>query len=257
MAKKNDNTKYALLALLFGVGGYFIYNKWKKGKDGDTPEGGATEEDVLLAVEQAKQAQSGRTFSNYEIQIMQLQAWLQTGIDGIAGNKTLTKLDYYWANYPKVLDYTKAKADNYPELRKNGYGLLSPSNITQYIANLNAGTSPRQNYWKSKGGTNTTTTSTSATIARANSIISTWNSSATKSLTFPKGGTYAIYRKDGSGKYVKSTSWVHPNQIIRAGQSQKVDTLERDWKGLLILGIQPIVGTMFYIFVPPSSVVNA
>ena len=257
MAKKNDNTKYALLALLFGVGGYFIYNKWKKGKDGDTPEGGATEEDVLLAVEQAKQAQSGRTFSNYEIQIMQLQAWLQTGIDGIAGNKTLTKLDYYWSNVGKVLDYTKAKAENYPELRKNGYGLLSPSNITQYIANLNAGTSPRQNYWKSKGGTNTTTTSTSATIARANSIISAWNNSSTKSLSFPKGGTYVIYYKDSSGKFTKSTSWVHPNKVVRAGQSEKPNTLVMDYKGLLILGFQPIVGDTFYIFVTPSSVVNA
>jgi hypothetical protein len=257
MAKKKDNSKYALLALLFGVGGYFIYNKYKKGKDGDTPEGGATEEDVVLAVEQAKQAQSGRSFSNYEIQIMQLQAWLQTGIDGIAGNKTLTKLDYYWANYPKVLDYTKAKADNYPELRKNGYGLLSPSNIAQYIANVNAGVSPRQNYWKSKAGTNTTTTSSSATIARANSIISTWKSSATKSLSFPKGGTYAIYYKDNSGNFTKSTSFFSSTISVRAGQSKQPTTLEMDYKGLLILGFQPIVGNTFYIFVTPSSVTNA
>lgn len=157
MAKKNDNSKYALLALLFGVGGYFIYNKYKKGKDGDTPEGKATEEDVILAVEQAKQAQSGRSFSNYEIQIMQLQAWLQTGIDGIAGNKTLTKLDYYWANYPKVLDYTKAKAENYPELRKNGYGLLSEANIGNYTTLLVQGNSPRQLYWKNKSASKPTT----------------------------------------------------------------------------------------------------
>jgi hypothetical protein len=162
---ENKVVKLAIAYLLIMLIG-FIYNKYKKGKDGDTPEGGATEEDVLLAVEQAKQAQSGRSFSNYEIQIMQLQAWLQTGIDGIAGNNTLTKLDYYWANYGKVLDYTKAKAENYPELRKNGYGLLSPSNIAQYIANVNAGTSPRQKYWKSKAGTNTTATNDAARIAK-------------------------------------------------------------------------------------------
>ena len=53
---------------------------------------------------------------------------------------------------------------------------------------------------------NTTTTSTSATIARANSIISAWNNSSTKSLSFTKGGTYVIYYKDSSGKFTKSTN---------------------------------------------------
>jgi lysozyme family protein len=157
MAKKNDNSKYALLALLFGVGGYFIYNKWKKGK-GDTPEGQATEEDVILAVEQAKQAASGQTFSAYQIQIMYLQGWLNVAIDGIVGNQTLTALDYYWANYGKVLNAATAKAANYPELRSSrGYGLLSEANIDNYTKLLVQGNAPRQLYWKNKAASKPTT----------------------------------------------------------------------------------------------------
>ena len=157
MAKKNDNSKYALLALLFGVGGYFIYNKWKKGKDGDTPKEGASEEDIILKVEQAKQAASGQSFTPYQIKVMYLQGWLNVAIDGIVGNQTLTALDYYWAKYGKVLNAGAAKADNYPELRKNGYGLLSEANIGNYTTLLVQGNSPRQLYWKNKAASKPTT----------------------------------------------------------------------------------------------------
>ena len=150
MAKKNDNSKYALLALLLGVGGYFVYTKWKKGNNGDTPQDVPSEEDVVLAVEQAKQASSGRTYSPYQIKVMYLQGLLQVAIDGIVGNQTLTKLDYFWANYGKVLDAAKAKAENYPELRKNGYGLLSELNIDNYTKLFVQGRSPRQLYWQNK-----------------------------------------------------------------------------------------------------------
>ena len=247
MAKKKDNTKYALLALLFGVGGYFVYKKIKGNKGGDTPEGQATEEDVILQVEQAKQANSGKTFSPYEIQVMQLQAWLQIGIDGIAGKQTLGKLDYYWADYPKTLDYDKAKADNYPELRKNGYGLLSPTNISQYIANLNAGTSPRQKYWKSKVSTTPTTTSNSARISKANAISSAWKSSASKSLKFADKHSYSIYYKSSTGTYTKSTSWFSSTKNVSAGQILKVDGITINWNGMLILQFKPLSGDAFYI----------
>lgn len=151
MAKKNDNTKYALLALLFGVGGYFVYNKWKKNKGGDTPQAPVTEEDVILKVEQAKQANSTRSYSPYEIKVMYLQGWLNVAIDGIVGNQTLTALDYYWANYGKVKNAATAKSENYPELRSSrGYGLLSEANIDNYIKLLVQGNSPRQLYWKNK-----------------------------------------------------------------------------------------------------------
>jgi lysozyme family protein len=158
MAKKNDNSKYALLALLFGVGGYFIYNKWKKGKDGDTPTEGASEEDIILKIEQAKQANSTKSFSNYEIKVMYLQGWLNVAIDGIVGNQTLTALDYYWANYGKVLNAGTAKSANYPELRSSrGYGLLSEANIDNYTKLLVQGNAPRQLYWKNKAAAKPTT----------------------------------------------------------------------------------------------------
>jgi len=157
MAKKNDNAKYALLALLFGVGGYFIYNKWKKNKGGDAAEKPASEEDVILQIEQVKQSNSTKTYSPYQIKVMYLQGWLNVAIDGIVGNQTLTKLDYYWANYGKVLNAGAAKADNYPELRKNGYGLLSEANIGNYTTLLVQGNSPRQLYWKNKAAAKPTT----------------------------------------------------------------------------------------------------
>lgn len=157
MAKKKDNSKYAALALLLGVGGYFVYTKWKKGKGGDAPQDIPTEEDVVLAVEQAKQASSGRTYSPYQIKVMYLQGLLQVAIDGIVGNQTLTKLDYFWANYGKVLDAAKAKAENYPELRKNGYGLLSETNIDNYTKLFVQARSPRQLYWQNKAAAKPTT----------------------------------------------------------------------------------------------------
>lgn len=256
MAKKNDNTKYALLALLLGVGGYFVYKKWKDSK-GDKPELDTTEEDVILAVEQAKQAQSGKTFSPYEIQIMQLQAWLQIAIDGIAGKQTLGKLDYYWANYAKPLDFEKAKADNYPELRANGYGLLSPTNISQYIANLNAGTSPRQKFWKSSTATTTASSTDSARIAKGSAIITTWRSSATKKLKFTAKGSYPIYYKNSSGTLVKSTSWFNSTYNVGAGETITPVWITLGSNGILIVNAKPISGDPFYIYVSPYQVTNA
>jgi hypothetical protein len=261
MAKKNDNTKYALLALLFGVGGYFIYKKLKDSDGGDKPEGGATEEDVILAVEQAKQAQSGRSFSAYQIQIMQLQAWLQVGIDGDAGKQTLSKLDYYWANYGKVLDIEKAKAENYPELRKNGYGLLSPNNISQYIAKLNAGTSPRQNYWKSKGATTTTTTASNtdtARIAAARPIVTAFNSGTSKLLKFTKEANLKQYTRNSSGAFVAKSSFFGFNTLSkRAGSTYKFESLSVSTTGFILAKAQPISGDAFYVYISPYAVTNA
>jgi hypothetical protein len=257
MAKKNDNSKYALLALLLGVGGYFIYKKIKDGGDANKPDDAPTEEDVVLAVEQAKQAASGQTFSPYQIQIMQLQAWLNIGIDGVAGKQTLGKLDYYWADYGKGLDFERAKADNYPELRKNGFGLLSPNNISQYIAKLNAGTSPRQTYWKgaNQGGT---TNTYSAAITRANAILSTWNASTTKMIKYLKSNSLPIYYRDSNGKFVKSTSWFSSTKDVRAGVQEKPTSIVVDSKGFLILGFQPISGDKFFVYVNPlTDVTNA
>jgi hypothetical protein len=260
MAKKNDNTKYALLALLFGVGGYFIYKKWKDSDGGDKPEGGATEEDVILAVEQAKQAQSGKSFSAYQIQIMQLQAWLQVGIDGDAGKQTLGKLDYYWANYGKVLDFEKAKADNYPELRKNGYGLLSPNNISQYIAKLNAGTSPRQNYWKSKGAKTTTTASNTDTarIAAARPIVTAFNSGTSKLLKFTKEANLKQYTRNSSGAFVAKSSFFGSNTLSkRAGSTYKFESLSVSTTGFILAKAQPISGDAFFVYISPYAVTNA
>jgi hypothetical protein len=261
MAKKNDNQKYALLALLLGVGGYFVYKKWKDSKGGDDKkEKDVTEEDVVLAVEQAKQAQSGQSFSPYQIQVMQLQAWLQISIDGVAGKQTLGKLDYYWAKFGKVLDFDKAKAENYPELRANGYGLLSPSNIGQYIANLNAGTSPRQTYWKSQASSTPTTSSTSdsARITAANTIIARWKSGTSKQLKFPNGGKYVKYVKDSSGKYVRESSWFFGGDTITfsKGQVYKFDTLTLNYNGYIIAKAVTLAGNIFYIWVSPNDVTN-
>lgn len=260
MAKKKDNTKYALLALLLGVGGYFVYKKIKDGGDGDKKEKDVTEEDVVLAVEQAKQTASGKTFSPYEIQVMQLQAWLQIAIDGVAGKQTLGKLDYYWAKYGKVLDFEKAKAENYPELRANGYGLLSPDNINKYIANLNAGTSPRQTYWKSQASSKPTTTSTtdSKRITAANTIISRWSSGTSKQLKFPNGAKYVKYVKDSSGKFVRESSWYFGGDTItiNKGGVYKFNALTLNYNGYIIAKAVTLAGNTFYVYISPYEVTN-
>lgn len=260
MAKKKDNTKYALLALLLGVGGYFVYKKIKDGSDGDKKENDVTEEDVVLQVEQAKQAASGRTYSPYEIQVMQLQAWLQISIDGVAGKQTLGKLDYYWSKDGKVLDFEKAKAENYPELRANGYGLLSPDNINKYIANLNAGTSPRQMYWKSKASSTPTTTSSTDTarIAKAKVIIAFFNSTTSKQLKFPNGAKYVKYVRDKSGKFVKESSWYLGGDTITIskGGVYKFNELKLNYNGYIIAKAVTLTGYIFYVYINPYEVTN-
>jgi hypothetical protein len=261
MAKKKDNSKYAVLALLLGVGGYFIYKKIKDGGDGNKPDDAPTEEDVVLAVEQAKQAASGQTFSPYQIQVMQLQAWLNIGIDGNAGKQTLGKLDYYWANYGKVLDFDKAKADNYPELRKNGFGLLSPSNISQYIAKLNAGTSPRQTYWKGQATSSTSNTASSTDIARiaaARPIVTAFNSGTSKLLKFTKDASLKQYTQNSSGAFVAKSSFFGSNTLSkRAGSTYKFVSLSVSTTGFILAKAQPISGDAFYVYISPYVVTNA
>lgn len=257
--KKNNNDKYAILALLLGVGGYVVYKQYEKNKD--KGQGDATppkEEDIVLAVEQAKQRQSTQSFTPYQIQVMTLQALLQISIDGNAGKVTLANLDYYFANYNKTLDIEKAKAENYPELRTRGYGLLSSDNISQYISNLMAGTTPRQNFFRGQTSNTTTSSTDAARITKAKSIITAFNNGSSKRLKFSKTETFQMYKKNSSGGYDKASNFFGNNTLSQTtGSVYLFSKLEATTIGMIRAEARPIVGDVFYVYISPYNVNNA
>lgn len=141
-----------LIGAAVGGAAFLIYKNWddiktmfKKKDDTPTGDGGGSGSDSGSGT-----SSGGKT--EYQTKVEQLQGLLQVGIDGNAGKQTNGKLDYFWANFGKVFDAEKSYKDGYPELKANGKGVVSPSNIDYYISTLKANKSPRQLYWIGKKG---------------------------------------------------------------------------------------------------------
>ena len=83
----------------------------------------------------------------YKQKVEKLQGLLKIRIDGDAGKQTNGNLEYWWSDYPKSLDVDKMKAEGYPELKKNGKGVVTPSNIDYYINTYVAKKTPRMLMW--------------------------------------------------------------------------------------------------------------
>lgn len=90
-------------------------------------------------------------YTQYQLKVMELQELLKVGVDGNPQKQTNGQLDYMWANYGKPLDADKAFLEGYPELKKNGKGVVSEANVQYYIDTLKAVNSPRQLFWKLSG----------------------------------------------------------------------------------------------------------
>lgn len=82
-------------------------------------------------------------YTPYQLKVIVLQGLLKVRTDGDAGTQTLGTLDYAWG-----IDTGKGnedrKAEGYPNLVKNGRGVLSPDNIDYYIDTIRANKTPRQ-----------------------------------------------------------------------------------------------------------------
>jgi 1,2-phenylacetyl-CoA epoxidase PaaB subunit len=75
-----------------------------------------------------------------------------------------------WADYGLPLNPEQSAKDGYPNLKKNGKGVLSASNIDYYIDTLKASKSPRSLYWTKKVSSVVQTTEVIARLARGKKL---------------------------------------------------------------------------------------
>jgi hypothetical protein len=132
-----------LIALLATGGiGYFLYKKFYKKKSVD----GAIEESTM----NSSTAQPSTTQNPYKDKVETLQALLKVGIDGSAGKQTNGALENLYSPVPMTFPAEIAFQTGYPLLRKNGKGIVSPSNVDFYINALKNKTTPTQLYYKAQ-----------------------------------------------------------------------------------------------------------
>jgi hypothetical protein len=132
-----------LITLLAAGGiGYFLYKKFYKKKSVDA----AIEESNV----NSSTAQPSTTQDPYKDKVETLQALLKVGIDGKAGKQTNGALENLYSPVPMTFPAEIAFQTGYPLLRKNGKGVVSPSNVDFYINALKNKTTPTQLYYKAQ-----------------------------------------------------------------------------------------------------------
>ena len=136
------NKNLITLAALGGVG-YFLYKKFYKKKS-------VTAAVIEEAPMTSSTAQPSTTQDPYKDKVETLQALLKVGIDGRAGKQTNGALENLYSPTPMTFPAETAFQLGYPLLRKNGKGVVSPSNVDFYINALKNKTTPTQLYYKAQ-----------------------------------------------------------------------------------------------------------
>ena len=136
------NKNLITLAALGGVG-YFLYKKFYKKKS-------VTAAVIEEAPMTSSTAQPSTTQDPYKDKVETLQALLKVGIDGRAGKQTNGALENLYSPTPMTFPAETAFQLGYPLLRKNGKGVVSPSNVDFYINALKDKTTPTQLYYKAQ-----------------------------------------------------------------------------------------------------------
>lgn len=136
------NKNLITLAAIGGVG-YFLYKKFYKKKS-------VTAEVIEEAPMTSSTAQPSTTQDPYKDKVETLQALLKVGVDGRAGKQTNGALENLYSPTPMTFPAETAFQLGYPLLRKNGKGVVSPSNVDFYINALKDKTTPTQLYYKSQ-----------------------------------------------------------------------------------------------------------
>lgn len=132
-----------LITLLAAGGiGYFLYKKFYKKKSVSA----AIEESTM----DSSTAQPSTTQDPYKDKVETLQALLKVGVDGNAGKQTNGALENLYSPVPMTFPAEIAFQTGYPLLRKNGKGVVSPSNVDFYINALKNKTTPTQLYFKAQ-----------------------------------------------------------------------------------------------------------
>ena len=136
-----------IIAVAVGGGAFLIWKNWDKisemFKKKDAADGGEPKKDDT----KTQTSTGGGTTpidSVYKSAVMRLQEILGVAVDGDAGKQTNGRLEWYFCDYLCEFNPDKAFNENYPSLRKNGKGKVSPTNVVFYIEALRSTSSPRQ-----------------------------------------------------------------------------------------------------------------
>jgi hypothetical protein len=204
--KKISTTTKLIIGAAVGGAAYLIYANWDKIKEmlgmGEKDAEKVPEKTTEETKEQ-KGSGGGTTtqVDPYKQKVEKLQGLLKIRIDGDAGKQTNGNLEYWWSDYPKSLDVDKMKAEGYPELKKNGKGVVTPSNIDYYINTYVAKKTPRMLMWTKQRADKTAQ-------GRINFMKKLYSLGATGSKVQPKDNSVAknipTYKFDASrNSYVK------------------------------------------------------
>ena len=235
---------------------YYAYKKYKEAQDAkgngtgngtDSGQGAGTGTDM---------GTSALTNPN----IRALQTWLEITPDGIAGKVTNGNAEYYWSNYANTFNADRMLAEGYPNLKKNGKGVVTESNAKYYLDTLKAAKSPRQLFDVSTAQSSSSASIIAQKTTRANAIKSAYTSG--KVLKTNKAVTYAVVNYDNATKtyvstgrqfsYSANVSFISPESFSSTGYV----TIESiNTSGNMVLFINPPLESSFKILVDPNTII--
>jgi len=150
--------KKIIYAVAVGGIGYLIYKNFDKIKSLISPReantGGALEEATSSSTTTNPNTNTSKTTTQanpYKQKVELLQELLKVGVDGSAGKQTNGALENLYSPTPMTFPAEVAFKANYPLLRKNGKGVVSPNNVDFYINALQTKTTPTQLFYKNSG----------------------------------------------------------------------------------------------------------
>lgn len=159
--------KRILYAVAAGGVGYLVYSLIKK-KSAD--KGSDDTQDVDVIQENTSPNKDSGIANAYTNKVMALQSLLKVGVDGSAGKQTNGALENLFSSPPLTIDANTSFSAGYPYLKKNGKGVVTPSNVDYYIDAVKNKTTPTDLYYKSQASSKASTQQASKLVGDANTI---------------------------------------------------------------------------------------
>jgi hypothetical protein len=187
------------------------------------------------------------TARTYEEKVGELQALLGVAIDMKVGKQTNGTLENLYTNPPTSYPMDTSFKNGYPNLKKNGKGVISESNINFYIDALRNKTYPVAKNYASQDA-----------VKEANLIYNAYLSKGV--LKVKKDSTFDVVNYDSarkvyvsSGKrftYKANASFITPESFART----RVKILKDFPNGWLIVDVAPIDSSPYKLKVNPFNV---
>jgi len=141
-----------VLVAVGAAGVYLVYKNWDKILA--KLQGDKNDENDETGTEGNDKPETGYQNLPYAKKVEYLQGLLQIRIDGDPGKQTNGTLDFYYdakRNYSLADHVAYAQKNNYPNLKSNGKGVVSESNVDFYIEQVKNAQTPRQKTWEFGG----------------------------------------------------------------------------------------------------------